>query len=179
MNELSASRLWMMRAAFALVVISILFFHLLPLQTAAGGLIWPDLILAFALAWSVRRPQYVPAVLLAALFLLADLLLQRPPGLWAALALIACERIKQQSRMLRDASLATELASVAAWIIGIGLAYRIILALLFVDMPPVGPALIQIAVTVAAYPLVIGFTHAIMGVRKATPNDIGNKGARL
>lgn len=178
MNELTPSRLWMMRAAFTLLVVTILFFHLLPLQTAAGGLIWPDLILAFALAWSVRRPQYVPALLLAVLFLLTDLLLQRPPGLWAALALIACERIKQQSRMLRDASLATELATVAAWIIGIGLAYRIILTVLLVEMPPIGPALIQIAVTVAAYPLVIGITHAIMGVRKATPNDIGTKGTR-
>lgn len=178
MSELAPSRLWIKRAAFALLVLMILFFHLLPLQTATGGLIWPDLILTFALAWSVRRPKYVPAVLLAAMFLLSDLLLQRPPGLWAVLALIACERIKLQSRSLRDASLATELASVTAWIIGIGLAYRIILAILMVEMPPIGPALIQIAITVAAYPLVMGITHAFMGVRKATPNDIGGKGAR-
>lgn len=179
MSELAPSRLWMKRAGFALLVLTILFFHLLPLQTAAGGLIWPDLILAFALAWSVRRPQYVPSVLLAGMFLLTDLLLQRPPGLWAMLALIACERIKLQSRNLRDASLASELASVTAWIVGIGLAYRIILALLLVEMPPIGPALIQIAVTVAAYPVVLGITHTIMGVRKATPNDIGRKGARI
>ena len=178
MSGMPPSRLWMMRAAFALLVLTILFFHLLPLQTATGGLIWPDLILTFALAWSVRRPQYVPAVLLAAMFLLTDLLLQRPPGLWAVLALIACEQIKLQSRSLRDASLTTELASVTAWIVGIGLGYRIILAILMVDMPPIGPALIQIAVTVVAYPLVMGITHGLMGVRKATPNDIGGKGAR-
>lgn len=178
MSELTPSRLWVMRLAFALLVLTLLFFHLLPLQTATGGWIWPDLILTFALAWSVRRPKYVPAVLLAGAFLLADLLLQRPPGLWAMLALVACERIKLQSLSLRDASLATELASVTAWIVGIGLSYRIILALLLVDMPPIGPALIQIAVTVAAYPLVMGITHTFMGVRKATPNDMGNKRAR-
>ena len=178
MNDLTPSRLWMMRGAFALLILTILFFHLLPLQTATGGLIWPDLILTFALGWSVRRPEYVPAVLLAAAFLLADLLLQRPPGLWALLALIACERVKLQSRSLRDASLATELASVTAWIIGIGISYRIILAILLVEMPPIGPALIQIAVTVLAYPLVLGITHTVMGVRKAAPNDIGGKGVR-
>ncbi|MEO0503273.1 MAG: rod shape-determining protein MreD, partial [Pseudomonadota bacterium] len=90
MSELPPSRLWTMRIAFTARVMVILFFHMLPLQTATGGWIWPDFILAFALAWSVRRPDYVPLALLAGLFLLADLLLQRPPGLWAALALVAC-----------------------------------------------------------------------------------------
>ena len=56
--------------------------------------IGPDLLIAFALAWSLRRPEYVPTLLLAILFLLGDLLLQRPPGLWALLALLACENLK-------------------------------------------------------------------------------------
>ncbi len=36
--------------------------------------IWiaPDLLIAFALAWSVRRPDYVPALLLAVAFLLTE-----------------------------------------------------------------------------------------------------------
>ena len=89
MNEQVSSRLWTMRLAFAFLVLAILFFRLLPLQTDVGGLIWPDFVLGFALAWSVRRPEFVPAVLLAGVFLLSDLLLQRPPGLWAVLALIA------------------------------------------------------------------------------------------
>ena len=94
MNSLAPSRVWMMRAAFTLLILMILFFHLLPLQTAPGGIIWPNLILAFSLSWSVRRPQYVPTVLLACMFFLADFLLQRPPGLWAMLALVACEHVK-------------------------------------------------------------------------------------
>ncbi|WP_299143328.1 rod shape-determining protein MreD [uncultured Tateyamaria sp.] len=178
MNELSPLRLWMMRGSFTALILGILFFHLLPLQTSTGGLIWPDLVLGFALAWSVRRPEFVPAVLLAAVFLLADLLLQRPPGLWALLALIACEQLKAQSRSLRDASLATELASVGAWIIGIGIAYHMVLALLLVDRPAFGLVVIQMIATALAYPLVIAVTHAVMGVRKAAANDIGGKGAR-
>lgn len=178
MSENATSRLWVMRLMFAMLVLVILFLHLLPLQTATGGLIWPDLLLAFALAWSVRRPDYVPAALLAGSFLLADLLLQRPPGLWALLALIACEQLKNQARSLRDASLATEMASAIAWIIGIGLGYRVIMAVLLVDLPPLGPALIQIIVTALAYPLVVAITHAFMGVRKAAPNDIGGSGVR-
>lgn len=178
MNELEASRLWTMRIAFGALVLLILFMHLLPLQTATGGLIWPDFVLCFALAWSVRRPEYVPAVLLAGAFLLSDLLLQRPPGLWALLALIACEQMKAQSRGLRDATLMAEFVAVTLRIVGIGIAYRLILAILLVDSTPIGPALIQIVVTVLAYPVVVAITHAVLGVRKAAPNEFGSKGVR-
>ena len=178
MSELNPARPWTMRIAFTALVMVILFFHMLPLQTATGGWIWPDFILAFALAWSVRRPDYVPLVLLAGLFLLADLLLQRPPGLWAVLALVACAQMQQQARTLRDASLATELMSAAAWIVGVGVGYRIVLAVLLVDMPALAPALLQVVVTVIAYPLVVAMTHLFMGVRKATPHDLGSAGVR-
>ena len=62
-------------------------FLLLPLQTTPRSLAGPDLLLAFAVAWCLRRPEFVPPLALALAFLLADLLLQRPPGLWALLAL--------------------------------------------------------------------------------------------
>ncbi|MEL6451267.1 MAG: rod shape-determining protein MreD [Pseudomonadota bacterium] len=178
MSENTPSRLWVMRTAFVALVVAILFFHLLPLQTATGGLIWPDLVLTFAMAWSVRRPEYVPPVLLAGVFLMADLLLQRPPGLWAALALIACEQVKAQSRSLRDATLVAEMMSVAAWIVGVGVAYQVVQAILLVQAPPLGLAAVQIVVTLLTYPLVVAVTHALMGVRKAAPNDMGGKGVR-
>ena len=178
MSDLAPSRLWTMRIAFVVLVVVILFFHMLPLQTATGGWIWPDLILAFALAWSVRRPDYVPLGLLAGCFLLADLLLQRPPGLWAVLTLVACARLQLQARSLRDASLAAEFMSAAAWIVGVGLGYRLVLAVLLVDMPSLAPALLQIVITVMAYPMVAIITHTLMGVRKATPHDLGSSGVR-
>lgn len=178
MSDQAATRLWTMRIAFGLLVLVILFLHLLPLQTATGGLIWPDFVLGFALAWSARRPEYVPAVLLAAMFLVADLLLQRPPGLWAVLALIACEQIKAQSRGLRDASFMAEFASVSLRIVGVLIAYRVILAIMLVDSTPMGPTLIQIVATVLAYPLVVAITHGLLGVTKAAPNELASKGMR-
>lgn len=178
MSDHASSRLWMMRTGFAVLMLVILFFHLLPLQTATGGLIWPDIALCFAFAWSVRRPEYVPSLLLAAAFLLTDLLLQRPPGLWAVLALIGCEQLKAQSRGLRDSTLMAEIASVAVWIIGIAIAYRVVLSVLLVDAPSFGPLLLQAGATVIAYPLVVAITHCILGVRKAAPDELGGKGVR-
>lgn len=49
-----------------------------------------------------------------------------------------------QSRSLRDASLVTELVSAVLWIVGIGIAYRVALAIFLVEVPQLGPALIQI-----------------------------------
>lgn len=178
MSDREPSRLWTMRTAFVALIVAILFFHLLPLQTATGGWIWPNLVLCFAMAWSVRRPEYVPTVLLGLTFLLADLLLQRPPGLWAVLALIGCEQLKTQSRSLRDSTLAAEIVSVAICVIGIAVAYRVILGLLLLNAPPFGGTVIQVIMTIVAYPLVVAITHGVLGVRKAAPVELGGKGVR-
>ena len=76
MNEQTLTRVWGMRLAFALIVCVVLFFHLLPLETTPRRWVAPDLILAFAFAWSLRRPDSVPAPVLAGLFLLTDLALR-------------------------------------------------------------------------------------------------------
>lgn len=209
MDTLSPFRLWMMRAAFLLLAMLLLFFHLLPIETQPvalfqpellpplsdidpaearlrellnqGGaryLIAPDLLLAFAFAWSVRKPEYVPAVLLCAVFLLTDLLLQRPPGLWALLALIACENLKLRGRVLRDSSFGPEWLAVTIWLIAILLLNRIVLSLVLVPRPDLKLSLIELAVTIVTYPAVVLVTHAFMGVRKAAPGDLDSFGGR-
>lgn len=117
MNELQTTRIWLMRACFIILALVILFIHLLPLNTLPRAWAMPDLLMGFALAWSVRRPDYVPVFLLGALLLLADLMLQRPPGLWAVLTLLCCENLKQRSHTLRAANFAVEWATTATMIV--------------------------------------------------------------
>ncbi|NNE53411.1 MAG: rod shape-determining protein MreD [Sulfitobacter sp.] len=179
MNDLSATRLWLMRGAFLLLTMVILFFHLLPLDTRPRTWAGPDLLLCFACAWSLRRPEYVPAVSLAAAFLLADLLLQRPPGLLALLALIGCENLKARGRSLRDGSFAAEWFTVAVVIAFILLGYRVILALVLIDVPNLTLAASQLGLTLLAYPLVVAITQWLMGVRRAAPGDLDALGQRV
>jgi rod shape-determining protein MreD len=141
-------------------------------------MIAPDFLIAFAFAWSVRRPDYVPAALLCAVFLLTDLLLQRPPGLWALLALLACENLKSRGRALRDSSFGPEWLAVTIWLLAILLVNRIVLFLVLVPRPDLKLSLIEFGLTVLAYPVVVLFTHIFMGVRKATPGDFDSKGGR-
>lgn len=202
MDELSPARLWLMRAAFVLLALVIVFFHLLPIHTQPVTLfapelspplatidpaearlralldqgsdrIWvaPDLLIAFALAWSVRRPEYVPTLLLAALFLLSDLLLQRPPGLWALLALLACENLKGRSRSLRDATFGAEWIAAAVLLVGILLCNRIVLSILLVPPPPLRLSLLELGTTILIYPVAVFVTRSLMGVRRAAPGE--------
>lgn len=179
MNDLSATRLWLMRGAFLLLALVLLFFQLLPLQTTPRSWAGPDLLICFAFAWSLRRPEYVPAPALAFAFFLTDLLLQRPPGLLALLALLGSENLKARSRGLRDGGFASEWFTVAVVIAFVLLGYRVILSLLLIDVPRLSLAASELAFTVLAYPLVVAVTQWLMGVRQAAPGDLDALGQRM
>lgn len=178
MNEQSLTRLWLMRMLFAGLVIAILFFQLLPLDTGPRRWAGPDLILAFACAWSLRRPEYVPIWSLAILFLLADLMLQRPPGLWAAIALLGCENLKSRARGLRDGGFASEWLIVGIITLMIAGGYRLGLIVTFVDPPSLSLSFFELVMTMMCYPLVVGVTHGLLGVRKASPGEMDAIGGR-
>lgn len=209
MNEQSATWLWVMRSFFVLLCMIIIYLLLLPLDTQPidlfteellplanispgearledllredGPRLWipPDLILCFACAWSLRRPEFVPATSLAVVFLLADLLLQRPPGLWAVLALAGCENLKSRARSLRDAGFGAEWMTVGLIMIGIAALYRLVLAVALVDVPSLPLWLSELGMTVLFYPLVVAVTHFLMGVRKVAPGNLDAFGQRV
>ncbi|MEO0391206.1 MAG: rod shape-determining protein MreD [Pseudomonadota bacterium] len=178
MTDASPARLWAMRSAFALLVLVILFFHLLPQQMLPRSWAGPEWVTLFAFAWAVRRPDLVPTPLLGAVLLLADFLLARPPGLWAVLALIGAERLKGRTRTLRDSTLINEIAEIAVTLIVISAAYHLILTLLLVDNTSLRLTAIQAAASILAYPAVVFVTHTLMRVRKAAPGDLEPGGSR-
>jgi rod shape-determining protein MreD len=141
-------------------------------------LVGPDLLIAFAFAWSLRRPEYVPTLLLAVVFLMSDLMLQRPPGLWALLALLACENLKGRSRILRDSTFGAEWVAVAILLTGILLANRIVLFIMLVPAPQLRLGLLELGITVLIYPAVVFITRSVMGIRRAAPGELDALGGR-
>ncbi|KPP81429.1 MAG: rod shape-determining protein MreD [Rhodobacteraceae bacterium HLUCCO07] len=178
MTEITLTRLWLMRALFAVIVLVVLLFNLLPLTTAPRFWAGPDLIMSLAFAWVLRRPEYVPLPIVAGLLFLADLVLGRPPGLYAALTLIAFENLRARAPQLRDMAFTVEWLSVSAMIVAIMLGYRLLLALFMV--PEAAPALwlIQLLATVATYPLVVALTRFGFGLRKAQLGEVNALGQR-
>lgn len=172
MNENTGTRIWGMRLTFALVVGIVVFFHLLPLETGSQRWVGPDLVIAFAFAWSLRRPEFVPAPMLAVLFLFVDLLLFRPPGLWSALALLACENLKSRMRTLRDGGFLSEWLAVCIMMALVAVGYRLVLMLTLVDLPSLGLSVFELIMTMLLYPAAVFVTHGLLGVRKTIPGEL-------
>ncbi|EAQ25660.1 MULTISPECIES: hypothetical protein [unclassified Roseovarius] len=179
MADALVPRSWVMRALYLVLCITLLFLHLLPLEHMPPKWAGPDFVMALTFAWAVRRPDYVPVLLVAVVTLGLDLMLQRPPGLWAALMVIGTQTLRNRAPSLRDLTFAAEWASVASTMVLITVANRVILALLMVDQAPLGLSLMQLLSTLVAYPAMAILSHVLLGVRKRAPGDLDTAGPRL
>ncbi len=139
----------------------------------------PDLLLLLTLAWVARRPSFAPALVIAAIFLLADLLFQRPPGLWAGLVLILSEILRSRARTFRTLPFWIEWSTVAFGITVITMINRFTLSMVLVPQAPMGLTLLQMALTIAAYPLVVFVSYALFGVNRPAPGEVDALGHRL
>lgn len=154
----------------------VVFLQLVPLGSAPGNWPGPDLMLCLVLAWAIRRPEDLPVLLVAALFLAADLLLMRPPGLWAALVVVAVEALRRRQGRVRGTAFAAEWALVAALVAALSLAYWAVLTVTLVGQPSLSARLAQAVSTLLAYPLVAAGLHFVLDVRKRpAPEGFGRR----
>lgn len=179
MTENTISRLWFMRAMFVALSFAVIFLHLLPLSTLPSSMGAPDIILALAFCWALRRPEFVPALLIGLVMLFADLMMSRPPGLFAAFALIAVEMLKARAGQLRDMPFSVEWITASIAIATVIIGYRLVLVILLVESFALPTALVQILFTIMIYPVVIGVSWLFFGLRKPTLGEVNALGQRL
>lgn len=164
-------RAWLMCALYTALSAVIVFWQLLPISTLPPGWAGPDLFLALTFAFAARRPEYVPILLVAGLALGMDLLLQRPPGLWAAITVLGVETLRNRAPGLRDLTFLSEWAAVTSTLVIMTLAHRILLTVFVVDQAPLGLSLTHLLSTLLVYPPVALAAHAGLGVRKRAPGN--------
>ncbi|WP_292285246.1 rod shape-determining protein MreD [Marivita sp.] len=165
-----------MRLLFVFLALIIQFFHLLPLNPAPSQWAGPDVLVAIIFAWSVRRPDYVPMLLVALVMLMADMMLQRPPGLWAVLVVCAAEWLKSRERRQRESTFVLEWLTFASTLVVITMIYRAVTMLLMPSPGVLGLSLVQLLMTIAIYPVVVAVSYALLGVRRAAPGDVDRFG---
>jgi rod shape-determining protein MreD len=170
---------WLARGLFVAVVTVMLFLRLLPLPGDPGGLPGPDLMMCLCCAWVLRRPDHLPALLIALAVLLEDILLMRPPGLWAALMLIGTEFLRSRAAFSRELTFMSEWVMVAVVMLAMTLGYRLALAVTVTPQTALGLTLIQVLVSVAAYPLVVGALRLAFGLRKPATGEVDALGRPL
>ncbi|MGH1331032.1 MAG: rod shape-determining protein MreD [Paracoccaceae bacterium] len=173
------SRRWIYRGLLLVISAVVIFFHLLPIRVGQAYWPGPDLVLGFAFAWVMRRPEFVPVLLVGGLVLLTDILFLRPPGLWAALAVIGLEFLRAREHLSRDLPFPVEWAMVAAVLIAMTLADRFFLAVFAVDQVGLGLAVMQLITTIAVYPLIVLISGTLLGIHKIAPGEVDDMGHRL
>ncbi|HSG54600.1 MAG TPA: rod shape-determining protein MreD, partial [Paracoccaceae bacterium] len=71
MAEGSATRVWGMRLMYLALALALIFAKLIPLDFQPQAWAGPDLLVAFTFAWVLRRPEFVPALSIGLVVLLA------------------------------------------------------------------------------------------------------------
>ncbi len=174
----AASYLWLMRGTYLLLAFAVVFLHLLPLNTQPDRWPFPDVMIALTFAWVLRRPDYVPMLVVAMVMLMSDLLLQRPPGLLAALVVLGTSYLRSAAPSMRDIGFLAEWSSVAAVTAVVFLLNRVFLSIFSVQQAALGPVIVQLILTIAIYPAVVGFSQSVLGVRRISAADASTVGVR-
>ena len=171
-----AAQRWSYGAAYLAIVVVIMLIHLVPLSIAPGRIPGPDLLICLTFAWIVRRPHYLPTLLVAMVFLMADMLFMRPPGLWAALVVIAVEILRARESGTREQTFLMEWAMITAVLLAMTLANRIVLTVFFVEQVSFGLSLVQFLATALCYPLVVFASRVAFGISKMARSQTDAKG---
>ncbi len=179
MAEALTSRRWAYRTLFVLVSIVVIGVGLLPLGDGTAGLPGPDLVVVIAFAWILRRPDYVPPLLLALVILLADAFALRPLGLWAGLIVIGAEFLRSRVALLRDLPFAAEWALVTIVLVAVTVAYWTIQTMFLVVQPGLGQLLLRALASAFVYPFVVAGSALIFGLRRVAPGEVDALGHRL
>lgn len=200
-------RRWLGRLTFVFIALFVIYTHLIPLETVPPSLggaslqplllqttdtapiadaisdpvrwIAPDLLILLTLAWVVRRPSFAPAIVVGLVFLLADMLFQRPPGLWAGLVVVLTEVLRGRARSMRTLPFWLEWVTVCAGLVAISLLYRFTLSLVLVPQAPLGLTFVQLGLNVIFYPAVVFVSYAVFGVNRPAPGEVDALGHRL
>lgn len=172
-------RRWLGCTTFVLLYGTLVVASLLPINTMPRSFAGPDLMLAITLLWVVRRPDLLPLSVIAALFFVTDLLLQRPPGLMTALVVMATEGLRRQNNAIRALPFLLEWALIGAILIALTLANRLVLAVLLTPQAPLGLSFMQMVMTMLVWPLVAVIAHYGFGITRPAPGELDARGKPL
>ncbi|MBM9594522.1 rod shape-determining protein MreD [Roseitranquillus sediminis] len=179
MAETLTTRRWSYRGLYVAVALVTIGAALLPLGDGTSGVPGPELPVVVAFAWILRRPDYVPPLLLAAVVLLTDIVGLRPLGLWTALVVLGAEFLRSRESLIRDLPFVMEWLLASAVLVAIAFAYWLALSLFVVAHPGLGSLLLQALVSAAVYPVVVALSVLVFKLRKAAPGEVDALGHRL
>ncbi len=152
------------RAGYLALAAAITVLAMLPGEALPRRWPVPDVLLLLTLAWLVRRPAHLPVASLAFVFLAADFVTGHPPGLRAALVLLAAEHLRARAHL--PEGFAAEWARAGAIVLGIAVAERALMSLTLTPAPDLGPVLLRAISGALLYPVLAACAALVLGLRR-------------
>ncbi|MEO0388191.1 MAG: rod shape-determining protein MreD [Pseudomonadota bacterium] len=150
---------------YVFMAASAILLPLLPLELTADARATPDLLAALTAAWVLRRPDSVPVFVIVPIFLIADFMLGRPPGLWTLLMLAATEMLRLMASGQDDRPFLIEWLNFGIMLALLLALMTLILNLSFAPHPPLGRVFELFTGTMLAYPALVFVLYALLRVR--------------
>lgn len=163
---------------FAATCALVLFVRLIPMDLMPARVAPPDILFALLVALLVRRPGAVPMWLIVVTFLINDMLLSQPLGLWTLVVFVTSELVRNSRRDVRDMLFWSEWVWFAGLCVTTNLAQFALRVILFIPRDPLVLVLPMVMLTIAVYPLVVLFLNLAFGVQKPLKQDFGGMSAR-
>ncbi len=148
---------------------------IMPMGLTADSTPFPDLMFCLFAAWTIRRPETAPVLIVAALALLADAMMMRPLGLWALMLVLGVEAIRLAERAFRDIPFVLEWAYVSGLLIILILLQNVILLVSFANVYDFSTLAWHVLRTIMIYPIVAAVLHWIVRIRSPKPNERPNR----
>ena len=155
-------RILRLRLTYLLIVMLLVLFQTMPIHTSIDQYIMPDIPLVITFAWVMRRPDVMDPILITIAFLFADMILQRPPGLWALIALCASMFLRLRTTYFKEVIFVYEWLMIAIVIIICFTAHHFLLLLTFLPTHNLELLVKQALFTIILYPVFIWLSRSIL-----------------
>jgi rod shape-determining protein MreD len=131
--------------------------------SVTGGVVPPPLLALMPIYyWCLVRPDLMPPFAVLMIGILQDLLSGSPPGVWTVSFVAAYALVDRERESFAGLSGVGAILGFAAAMLAAGATAYTIIAIYYWNLPPLGPILIEIAVSVVFYipiAVLLGWVH--------------------
>ena len=163
--------LWGQRIFYLLISLLLIVWLIAPQNSLSQGLPTPEFLLCLTLAIIFRRPDVLPTILIAIVFLFCDFLFNRPIGLWTVIVIIISEFAKTQYWRYKDSNFITTWFFISFLISSGIFSYMIILNVLLVPQSNFWQYIIWALITMLTYPVIFCLSFLIVGFDKQSQHS--------
>ena len=157
------SNFWVQRFFYFIFSLLLIVWLIVPQNPLKQTIPTPDFLFCLTLAIIFRRPNVLPIVLIGLVFLVTDILFNRPIGLWTAIVLITTEFARTQFWRYNDANFITTWLFVSLLIMISTFTHMIVLNIFLISQAEFWHYLIWAMLTILIYPIMFCISFLIVG----------------